>query len=126
MIVKMNVADALDYSSGRILSALDKSKGQKHDAIHLADWPGAAIGLRSAIDRGPEEQSSVLLLKTVSWTERTATNDLACGLASATAVVSVIGKCVAEHRNKSEACDRVVAALTDANTSILDLRAAVK
>ena len=125
MNLTMTVADALDYSSGRVLVALKATRGKKRDAIHLANWPDVAISLRSAIDQLPAKGTKILLAKKVVWTETKPSNDLACGLGSAIAVVGVIQDHWDKHYTDCEACDRVKGALEDADTSIRDLHAAM-
>ena len=123
-MIVMSLSDALDYSVGRYLTALEKSRGQKRDVIANANWTDVAISLRSSIDQLPAKGRKAMYAHTVQWTE-TKPGDLACALASAIAAVGVVQHHWDLHHTDCEACDRVKGALEDADGSIRDLHAAL-
>jgi len=124
-MIVMSLSDALDYSVGRYLTALEKSRGKKRDAIHMANWADIALSLISSIHQLPAKGTKAMFARTVGWTETKPANDLACALASAIAVVGVVQHHWDQHHTDCEACDRVKGALEDADVSIQDLHAAM-
>lgn len=124
-MIRMSLSDALDYSVGRYVTALEKSRGSNRDAIHNANWTDVAISLRSSIDQLPAKGRKAMYAHTASWDETESDSDLECGLASASALVAVIQSHWDEHHTACEACDRVKGALEDAHASIADLLTAM-
>lgn len=126
MIVKMILEQALDYSSGQFLKALEVSKGSKHDAIHLANWADSSIGIRKAINRLPSEHAIFMLSLPVTWQERTCRAHLQCATAAARSATRVARMYWTNYRGDGPRWDVLIGAIEDAETSVKDLIAAEK
>jgi hypothetical protein len=124
-MIVMSLSDALDYSVGRYLTALKKSRGKKRDAIHMANWADVAISLRSSIDQLPAKGTRAMYAHTAKWNEHNDADHLWGAQASAIAVVGVVQKHWDEHHTACEACDRVKGALEDAHVAVNDLTRAM-
>lgn len=130
-MVTMSLTDALDYSSGRVLTALKQPtlSAEERDAILLADWPDTTIRIRSAVQRLPGMADSALYTSEVIWKESKSTQayveDLRCAIASGMAAVKRLQDHVRRLGTDSEAWDRLRGALEDAVVSLQDLVSAM-
>lgn len=123
-MIVMSLSDALDYSVGRYVTALEKSRGKKRDALHLANWTDVALYLRSSIDQLPGKGIRAMYAHTARWSESWPSSDIACAQASAASVVEIVQRHWDKHHTECEACDRVKGALDDAHVAVRDLAAA--
>jgi hypothetical protein len=124
--VEMTVEDALDYSVGRILLAIEGSRGAKREAIVFANWPDTAHSLRRAIDQLPKNWSSRLLKQKIYWSEHYAEDDLYCGSLAVDMVEGAVSLHLFAYGKKTEAFDILRGAHQDAKASFQDLAAARK
>jgi hypothetical protein len=124
--VKMNIDDALAYSTGQYITALERGRKVKRDAVHLANWRDTAVGLHAAIIRLPKDHAVFLLTRSVTWDERSIKNHLQCATSSAKAAIEKVKLYWLRYKGTGQRWDVLAGALEDAETSVKDLIAATR